>query len=92
MVRRNEKSIVKNTIVFISQLRQPCNAKYIVVVADRDMTSKVRPFNSFKEAKKAFSKIAYDLGYKPSEINVSDYYDVSIWEWAENKYEKVYGY
>jgi len=45
-----------------------------------------------KEAKRAFEKIAHDYGYEPEEINDSDYYDVSIWEWTEERYEKVYLY
>lgn len=44
------------------------------------------------EAKKTFKEIARDYGYKPEEINGTDYYDVSIWEWAKDRYEKVYLY
>jgi hypothetical protein len=89
MVRRNEKSIVKNTNVFISQLRQPCNMKYIVVVIDRGMTSEVSYFDSLKEAKRAFGKIARNHRYRPSEINGSDYYHVSIWKWIGDRFEDI---
>ena len=49
-------------------------------------------FVSLKEAKRAFEEIAHDYGYEPEEINGSDKYDVSIWEWTEDRYEKVYYY
>ena len=65
-------------------------AKYLVVVADRGMTSEVDHFVSLEEAKRAFEEIAHDHGYELAEINGSDYYDVSIWEWTEDRYEKVY--
>jgi hypothetical protein len=95
MVRRNEKSIVENINIstFKSfKIQQPCNAKYLVVVIDRGITNEVIHVNSMKEAKRLFGKIARDRRYKPSEINASDKYDVSIWEWKENKYEKIYYY
>ena len=69
--------------------KQSCDAKYLVVVADRGMTSEVNYFNSLKEAKRTFSKIACDYRYKPSEINSSDYYHVSIWEWTGDRYEDI---
>lgn len=62
------------------QLPQPAIAKYLVVLVNRGMTSEVKHYSSFKEAKKAFNEIAHGFGYKPKEINGSDYYDVSIWE------------
>jgi hypothetical protein len=74
------------------QLPLPCTAKYLVVVVDRGMTDEINYFTSFKEAKRAFGEIARDHGYKPKEINGSDYYDVSIWKWTEDRYDKVYGY
>jgi hypothetical protein len=74
------------------QLPQPYIAKYLVVVADRGMTSEVNYFESLKEAKRAFGEIAHDHGYKSDEINKSDYYDVSIWKWTEDRYEKVHLY
>ncbi len=67
-------------------------AKYLIVIADRGMTSEVNHFVSLEEAERAFEEIAYDHGYEPEEINGSDYYDVSIWKWTESGYEQVYGY
>jgi hypothetical protein len=64
-------------------------AKYLVVVVERDMASEVNYFNSLKEVKQAFGEIAHDYGYEPGEINGSGYYNVSIWEWTEDRYEKV---
>ena len=66
--------------------------KYLVVEIDRGITSEVRRFISFDDAKISFEEVAHDHGYEPEEINGSDYYDVSIWEWTEAKYEKIYGY
>lgn len=63
-------------------------AKYLVVVIDRGMASEINYFNSLKEAKQAFGEIAQDYGYGLGEINDSGYYDVSIWEWTEDRYEK----
>lgn len=74
------------------QLPQPAIAKYLVVVVNRGMASEVNYFNSLKEAKRAFGEIAHDHGYRPSEINASDKYDVSIWKWTENRYEKIHYY
>jgi len=56
------------------------------------MTSEVNHFTSLKEAKRAFGEIAHDYGYRPSEITASDKYDVSIWKWTEDRYEKIYYY
>ena len=67
----------------------PCIAKYLVVVVDRGMASEVNYFDSREEAERAFGEIARDYGYEPEEINGSDYYDVSIWEWTEDRYERV---
>lgn len=82
----------KNTDITTYQLPQPCVAKYLVVVVDRGMTSEVYHFTSVEEAKRAFGEIARDYGYEPEEINGSDKYDVSVWEWTEERYEKVYLY
>ena len=68
---------------------QPCISKYLVVVTDRGITSEVNYFDSLKEAKRAFGEIAHDHGYKPDEINESDYCDVSMWKWNEDRYRKV---
>mgnify|MGYP001559873815 CR=1 FL=1 len=89
MNKKDNKSAFKNTNVITYQLLQPCITKYLVVVVDRGMTSEVNYFNSLKEAKRAFEEIAHDYGYEPEEINVSDKYDVSIWKWTEERYEKV---
>jgi len=89
----NIKNLTKKIPKFISyQLPQPCIAKYLVVVVDRGMVSEVNHFTSLKEAKRAFGEIANDYGHKPEDINGSDYYDVSIWEWTEDRYEKVHLY
>jgi hypothetical protein len=65
------------------------DAKFLVVVVNRGMTSEVNYFNSLKEANRAFGEIAHDYDYKPSEINSSDKYDVSIWEWTEDRNKKI---
>ncbi len=67
-------------------------AKYLVVVVEKGITSEVMHFISFDEAKTSFGEVAHDHGYEPGEINNSDYYDVSIWEWTEDRYQKIYGY
>lgn len=72
------KTLIDKKISWI--MYKPCDAKYLVVVVSRGMTSEFHNFRSFKDAKRAFGEIAHDHGYKPSEINSSDYYDVSIWE------------
>ena len=92
MNRKTKIFAIKNTDVTTYQLPQPCIAKYLVVVVDRGRTSEVNHFTSLKEAKRDFEEIAHDYGYKPEEINGSDCYDVSIWEWTEDRYEKVYLY
>ena len=85
---KNKKNIHRYTNITY-QLSQPPIAKYLVVVVDRGMTSEVNYFDSLKEAKRAFEEIARDYGYEPEEINGSDKYDVSIWKWTEDRYEKV---
>jgi len=82
------KAIGKPTI----NNKQMCTTKYLVVVSDRGIVSEVNHFTSLKEAKRVFREIAQDHGYRPSEINGSDKYDVSIWEWIEDRYEKIYYY
>lgn len=86
----NKKCAGKNIETTAYQLSQLCIAKYIVVVADRGVTSEVNYFESLKEAKQAFGEIAHDYGYKPEELNTSGRYDVSVWEWTEDRYEKVF--
>jgi len=89
---KDGKSIVRNINLSTFQLLQSCTVKYLVVVVSRGMTSEVNYFTSLKEAKRIFGEIAHDYGYRPSEINGSDKYDVSIWKWAEDRYEKIYYY
>ena len=86
----NKKTITKNNGIITYQLPQPCLAKYLVVIVDRGITSEIRHFLTLEEAKIAFGEIANDYGYTPEEINRSDYYGVSIWEWTEDRYEKIY--
>jgi hypothetical protein len=56
------------------------------------MTSEINHFGTLKEAKRIFGEIAHDHGYIPSEINTSDKYDVSIWKWTENRYQRIHYY
>jgi hypothetical protein len=76
-------------VTYESELPKTCDAKYLVIVISRGMASEVNYFNSLKEAKRAFGEIARDHRYKPSEINGSDYYHVSIWEWIGDRYEDI---
>lgn len=89
---KSKISATKSQNITTYKLPQPCDAKYLVVIVNRGMTSEVNCFNSLKEAKRAFGEIAREHGYRPSEINGSDKYDVSIWELTEGRYEKVYLY
>lgn len=86
------KKSTKGTGIITFQLPQPAIAKYLVVVANRGMTSEVNHVSSLKEAKRLFGKIARDRRYKPSEINGSDKYDVSIWKWTEERYQRIHYY
>lgn len=85
----NKRFDDKKTGEVTVQMPQPCDAKYLVVVASRGMTSEVNHFTLLKEAKRAFGKIARDHRRRPSEINGSDYYHVSIWKWAGNRFEDI---
>ena len=89
---KSKKNIIKDDAVITYQLPHPPIAKYLVVAVDRGMASEVNYFNSLKEAKRAFGEVAHDFGYEVEEINESDKYDVSIWGWTEDRYEKVYGF
>jgi len=89
MNKKAKKSITKSTNVTTYQLPQPCIAKYLVVVVDRGIVSEVNYFDSLEEAKRVFGEIARDYGYEPEEINGSDKYDVSIWKWTEERYERI---
>ena len=86
----NKKCADKNIERTAYQLSQLCIAKYIVVVVERGVTIEVNYFNSLKDAKQAFGEIAHDYGYEPEEINDSARCNVSIWEWTEDRYEKVF--
>jgi hypothetical protein len=86
----NKKYFDKNTGIIAYQLPYPPIAKYLVIVADRGMTSEVNYFDSLREAKRAFGEIARDYGYEPEEINSSDKYDVSIWKLTEERYQRIY--
>lgn len=83
------KKVTKNTDAIIYQSCKQNLAKYLVVFVNRGMTSEVHYFSTLRKAKTAFEKIAREHKYKPLEINGSDYYDVSIWEWTKNGYEKI---
>jgi len=89
MNKKSNISSDNNTEWITYKLLQPRIAKYLIVVADRGKTVEVNYFDTLKEAKRTFGEIAHDYGYEPEEINGSDYYDVSIWEWTENRYEKI---
>jgi len=78
---KREKPTPYDLINYLSP--QSFLAKYLVVVVEKGITGEVMHFISFDEAKN---------GYEPEEINKSDYYDVSIWEWTEDRYQKIYGY
>jgi len=86
----SKKVVSKNNEVITYQMPQLSIAQYLVVVADGGITSEVNYFGSLKEAKRAFGEISHDHGYEPEEINGSDYYDVSIWKWTEDRYQKVF--
>ena len=89
MNKNTKYSATKNSDIITYQLPHPCMAKYLVVVVDTGMAGEVNYFDSLEEAKRAFGEIAHDYGYEPEEINGSDKYDISIWEWTEDRYEKV---
>ncbi len=90
MKKKIQKSKIQSPKSISYEMPKPCIAKYLVIVADRGIASEVNYFESLKEAKQAFGEIAHDHDYKPEEINGSDRYDISIWEWTENRYEKVF--
>ena len=89
MNKKDTKSAVKYSSSIAYQLPKPCIAKYLVMVVDRGMASEVNYFDSLEEAKRVFGEIACDYGYEPEEINNSEYYDVSMWKWTEDRYVKV---
>lgn len=85
----NKRTTTETTTIIQNQDSSLFAAKYLILVVDRGMATEVNYFDSLNEAKRAFGEIAHDHGYKPSEINASDKYDVSIWKWTEDRYEKV---
>lgn len=91
MIRKTNKFSIKNTIIHY-HLHQQCVAKYLIIVVNRGMASEINYCNSLKEAKRIFVKIAHVYRYEPEEINGSDYYDVSIWEWKDGRYENTHMY
>ncbi|MBI3398467.1 MAG: hypothetical protein HY026_04460 [Deltaproteobacteria bacterium] len=90
MKKKTQKSKARSLKFIFCEIPRPCIAKYLVVIANKGMTSEVNYFDSLKEANQAFGEIANDYGYEPDEINSSDYHDVSIWKWTEDRYEKVF--
>lgn len=70
----------------------PLVAKYLLVMVSGGMTSLVNRFNSLEEAEKAFNEITNNLRTKAGLLSSSEYHEVSVWEWREGKYEKVYLY
>jgi len=88
-----EESFKRKTDEFTYQLSQnPLVAKYLLVMVNQGMTSLVNHFNSLEEAEKAFNEITNYLSSKPRLVSDSDYHEVSLWEWTDNKYEKVFLY
>jgi len=73
-------------------LPQQHDAKYLVVVVDRGKTVEINHFGTLKESKRIFEEIASDYRYRFSEINSSNRLDVSIWEWTEERYQRVHYY
>ena len=82
----------KKTGIIYHELPKPCDAKYLVVLVDRGMMSEINYFGTLKEAKRIFGEIAHDYGYRPSEINASDKYDISIWRWMKERFQRVHYY
>ncbi len=88
-----KNSFKKNSDEFAYQLsNNPLVAKYLLVMVSQGMTSLVNHFNSLEEAEKAFNEITNDLRSKASLFSSSEYHEVSVWEWREGRYEKVYLY
>lgn len=88
----NKRTTTETTTIIQNQDSSLFAAKYLILVVDRGMASEVNFFDSMNEAKRAFGEIAHDHGYKPEEINASDKYDVSIWGWTEERYQRVHYY
>jgi hypothetical protein len=88
-----EEFFKKKPDEFTYQLSQnPLVAKYLLVMVNQGMTSLVNHFNSLEEAERAFNEITNYLSSKPGLLSDSEYHEVSLWEWTDNKYEKVFLY
>lgn len=88
----NKRTTTETTTIIQNKDSSLFAAKYLILVVDRGMANEVNHFNSLKEAKRAFDEIANDYGFEPEEINESDKYDVSIWQWSEERYQRVHYY
>lgn len=88
----NKRTTTETTTIIRNKDSSLFAAKYLILVVNRGMASEVNFFDSMNEAKRAFGEIANDHGYRPSEINSSDKYDVSIWQWTEERYQRVHYY
>jgi len=64
----------------------------LVVVVEGGKPSEVMHFISLHEARAAYGEVANDFGYEPEEINGSGLCNLSVWQWTEDRYEKIYGY
>lgn len=74
---------------FFYGIPQIYDAKFLIVAAEGGRVVEINHFGSFKDAKQVFDEIASDHDCEPETVNKSGYYDVSIWEWTEDRYEKV---
>jgi hypothetical protein len=89
----SKKFVDRDTgLVITCHLPQQHDAKYLVVVVDRGKTVEINHFGTLKEVKRIFGEIAGDYRYRLSEINSSKRLDVSIWEWTEERYQRVHYY
>ena len=89
----SKKFVVRDTgLVITCHLPQQHDAKYVIVVVDRGKTVEINHFGTLKEAKRIFGEIAGDYRYILSEINSSNRLDGSIWEWTEERYQRVHYY
>jgi hypothetical protein len=85
-----QKILAPNSNSINPKLSHQCTAEFLLIVVRKGMISEVDNFTTLTEAKRAFAEVARYHRYKPSEINGSDYYDVSIWKWTGERYENIY--
>jgi len=85
-----QKTLTPSSNSIDPKLSYQCTAEFLLVVVRKGMISEVDNFTTLKEAKREFAEVARYHRYKPSEINGSDYYDVSIWKWTGERYENIY--